>query len=233
MGSRRKKIILSWSGGKESALSLFELKSPEWEIVGLLTTFVEGNPPRVQMQELPIEIIRAQAASLQLPLHEVLLPPQASNAVYEQKLGEKIQQLKKEEGLRAIAFGDRHLQDVRDYRDQFFSSLEIETAYPVWGWKPDFVRQAFAGLGHQAVVHCIEKSKIPPAFLGRLYNSSFVDDLPRGVDECGENGEFHTFVFDGPFFQSRVPFSAGQVYEKAGFVYQEILLSEAQNARHN
>lgn len=139
----------------------------------------------------------------------------------------------KAQGVVAAAFGDIHLQDIRDYREKLFKSLEMECVFPLWGWKQEMILQAFAGLGHQALVHCIQKDKLPPAFLGRAYNASFIEDLPMGVDAAGENGEFHTFVYDGPFFQKKIGFSFGELYEKSEHLYKEILLKDERNERHN
>lgn len=232
MPKKRKKILLSWSGGKDSAVSLFELKSPEFELLGLLTT-VYGSEGRVQMHDLPFELIEAQAQSAGLALHKVELPAEASNVVYEEKVAECLEALKEKEGLEGVAFGDVHLEELREYRERFLKELGLKAIFPLWGWENQLVTQAFSGLGHQAVVHCIDKMKIPPAFLGRAYNQSFVEDLPRGVDTIGENGEFHSFVHKGPFFQRDIPFTIVERYEKNGFMFQGLSLNKKLWEGHN
>lgn len=234
MAKRRKKIVLSWSGGKDSALSLFELKSPEWDIVGLLTSFVD-DPQKSQvsqMHRVPRKLLQAQAESLELPLYELLLPPQATNEVYEQSLLVKLEELKKQD-IEAIACGDVRLTDVRRFKDKIFKKAGLKSVYPIWEWSSEMILQAFRGLNHRAIVHCIEKQKLPTSFLGREYNASFVNDLPRDVDPAGENGEFHSFVWDGPFFNQVIPIQPEGTYEMDGFIYQEIGLNPTQQARHN
>ncbi len=221
---KRKNILLFWSGGKDSAVSLFELKSPEFNILGLLSCF-DGETEKLQMHDIGRSLVEAQANALELSLHSVFLSSQATNVEWIEKVGEKIKEIRKTQRIDALAFGDIHLEDIRKWREQVCSTWNVEPVFPIWGWSPQLVQQAFFGLGHQAIVHCLDTKKVPPAFLGRPYNPSFVRDLPPQVDPCGENGEFHTFVFDGPFFSSPIKVDSGALYEKNGFSYRELRLT--------
>jgi uncharacterized protein (TIGR00290 family) len=234
MARKRKKIVLLWSGGKDSALSLFELKSPEWEVVGLLTSF-EDDPqkgPVSQMHRISKKLMLAQAEALELPLHAIHLAPRAPNQVYEAALLHKLKELRTQQ-VDAIASGDARLRDVREYRDGILKMAGLKSVYPLWDWSAAMILQAFRGLNHRAVVHCIEKRKLSLEFLGREFNASFVNELPRDVDPAGENGEFHTFVWDGPFFNKILPVQSVESYELDGFLYQEMNLNQQPQARHN
>ena len=219
----KQKILLSWSGGKDSALALFELKCPDYEVAGLLTT-VEKPTNRVRMHDTRMELIEAQAKSLELPLYKLEVSAQASNEEYEAKLTDLLLQLK-ETGISGVAFGDLHLEDIRAYREKILSPLGMKAIFPLWKWKADEVTKAVFGLGYKAVVTCVDTKRVPPTFVGRNYDSQFVDELPSKVDPCGENGEFHTFVFNGLFFQHPIPLQKGEVYSKDHFTYQDLKLS--------
>ncbi len=223
---KRKKILLSWSGGKDSATALFELKSPEYEIVGLLSLF-DANSDRLLLQDLSRSLVEAQAAALDIPLFTVALPSKPSNAVWMEKMSESLEGIRKKIPIEGLAFGDSRLEDVKKWRENACSSWNLEAVFPLWGWSPDLIHQAFFGLGHQAVVHCIDPKRVPPAFLGRMYNPSFVRDLPPSVDSCGVNSEFHTCVLDGPFFTNPLKLDLGAIYEKEGYQYRELKLLNA------
>jgi len=225
----RKNVLLFWSGDKDSAVSLFELKSPEFHILGLLC-FFDGSTERLQTQDVERSLIEAQAQALELPLYSVFFSPQPSNAEWIEKVGERIKEIRKTLRVDAVAFGDVQLGELRKWRELVCDSLNLEAVFPISGWSPQLVQQAFFGLGHQAIVHCLDTKRIPPAFLGRPYNSSFVRDLPPQVDPGGENGEFQTFVLDGPFFSSPLILESGALYEKNGFSYRELRLTSGPRA---
>lgn len=225
MPRKRQKVLLSWSGGKDSSIALFELKSPQFEIVGLISSFV-GDEKRLQMHEVSMELIEAQAQSLELPLYKIELPEKPTNEVYEKAWREKLDQLQSEIGVEAVAFGDIHLEDIRKYREKLVKSVGLKAVFPLWAWQDQLVVNAFGGLNHSGIVHCIEDGKLPEAFLGREYNASFVEDLPMGVSPIGENGEFHSFIYDGPFMQQRLPLQTGEKYQKDGFHYLRLSLAQ-------
>lgn len=236
MPERRKKVLISWSGGKDSAVALFELKAPDVEILGLFTVFVEPEK-KAQMHEIPESLIQAQAAALDLPLYKVYVPQGATNEQWKSSVGKLLSTLKKEKGLEAVAFGDVNLKDIRKWREDVMQELGVEALFPIWEWSPKIMMNAFNGLGHQAIVHCLDPKRVPAHLLGKLYNSAFVEALPSQVDILGERGEFHSFVFDGPFFQFKVPVQAIGQFEKNGFMYQELMLKEGLSSgtgrRHN
>lgn len=232
MAKKRKRVLLSWSGGKDSAVVLFELKSPEFEIVGLLTTLEE---PRlfVQSHQIPFELIEEQSRSCDLNLYAVKIPENATNEQYESIMLAELSVLKEKLDLDAIAFGNASLENVKSYREELLKKVGLKAIFPLWGWEHELINQAFFGLGHQGIVHSIEKSKLPPAFLGRSFSSSFIEDLPKGVDIAGENGEFHVFVFDGPFFEFKVPFQNRGRHENDRFSFLDLSLNETATSGHN
>jgi uncharacterized protein (TIGR00290 family) len=219
---RRQKILLSWSGGKDSALSLFELLSPKYEIVGLLTTFV-GPEKRVQMHGIRKELIEAQASSLELPLICLDFEKAPSNEDYEGKLGDLLQR-QRTQGLEGVAFGDLHLEDIKKYRQKFLKKLGLKAIFPIWQWSPDQVQAAFFSLKFKAVVHCV-KDKLGADFVGRDYDQALISDLPENVDPCGEKGEFHSFVFDGLPFQKQLKIEKGDIFKEGRFLYQDLKLA--------
>lgn len=221
---KRAKVLLSWSGGKDSVLSFFELKSPDYTMKGLITTVVEGDLV-VQSHRVPLALIERQAESLELPLITVNVPASVTDEEYKRRWTQALQPLKKSMKIEGIAFGDLHLEDIRKFREGFLESIEMQAHFPIWGWSSKDFLKAFLGLGYKAIVVAVDSKRLNPNFVGRIFDSDFVDDLPDGVDPTGENGEFHTFVFDGPFFQKTVTFDIGEKYEQGGFVYQNLKLA--------
>jgi len=232
MSKKRQKVLISWSGGKNSSICFFELKSPGYEVSGLLSTFCQPEK-KVQFHEIPEKLIELQANSLGTRLVKQFVPKNCSNEEYETKTTELLQAEIKDRGIEAIVFGDTGLEDVRAYREALCSQIGLKAVFPLWDWKENFVNQAFVGLGHQAIVHSIQKNVLPPAFLGRAFNASFVEDLPGRVSPSGQNGEFHVFVFDGPFFQEKIPFMNAGRYEKDGYEYIDLQLNGASFPGHN
>ena len=220
MPRKREKLILSWSGGKDSALCLFELKCPDYDLAGLLTTVVE-NTGRVKMHDVRQELIDAQAGSLELPITKVFVSENCSNEEYEAKMGEAFKKFQ-DEGVKYVAFGDLFLEDIRKYRDKLLAKYGLKGVYPLWKWKSHQIQQAVFGLGYKAVVTSVDLKKLPKTFVGRAYDKDFLDDLPTAIDPCGENGEFHTFVYNGLLFQEEVKFSLGDIYQKDTFAFQDL-----------
>lgn len=218
--AKKEKAVLAWSGGKDSAVSLFEMKSPDFKLTNLLTT-IEMPEGRVQAHGVRQSLIQKQAASLEIPILFVPVPEAPANAVYEKAVAEVVRPLQKK-GLAGIAFGDIHLEDIKAYREKFLSTLEMKAFFPIWKWDNKEVLRVFFSLGFKAIVTAIDTRKLTLPFLGREFDRDFIDDLPSGVDSCGENGEFHTFVYDGPFFQRRIEFQKGKVFEKGHFGFIDL-----------
>jgi uncharacterized protein (TIGR00290 family) len=215
-------ILFCWSGGKDSAMALHTLlQQKHFRIVALLTTVTETYD-RIAMHGVRRELLHQQAESIGLPLHEVLIPPQCGNSIYEARMEEALR-LFYEQGIRKVAFGDIFLEDLRAYREKNLARLGMTALFPIW--KRD-TRELIRRFHHQhfrAIAACIDTKVLDPSFAGRELDHSFFRDLPPAVDPCGENGEFHTFVFDGPIFQSPIPIRTGEIVNRDGFVFCDLL----------
>jgi uncharacterized protein (TIGR00290 family) len=213
---------LSWSSGKDSAWSLHLLRQqPDIEVTALLTSFNTAFD-RVAMHAVRRELVAAQAARLGLPLWSVELPWPCSNAEYERLMGTACRRAVAE-GITAVAFGDLFLQDIRDYRIRQLQGTGLEPLFPVWDIPTAALARQMIAAGVKAKITCVDPSKLDRSFAGRDYDSSFLDALPPGIDPCGENGEFHTFVYDAPVFSSPVPMRVGEILERDGFVFADVL----------
>lgn len=202
------RALVSWSGGKDACMALHRLRArDDVEVVGLLTTFV-SEPDRVGVHEVGADLIRLQASSIGLPLVETFMPAGAANAQYEAALAAGLAKSLRQ-GVSEIAFGDLFLADIRQYRDALAAKLGVWPRYPVWGEPTQEFARAVIGEGFKAVVCSVDLSRLSLTYAGRDYDEAFLDDLPSGVDPCGENGEFHTFVYDGPGFAHPVPLRRG------------------------
>jgi len=217
-----RRVLLSWSSGKDSAWALHVLrKDPQVEVVGLLTT-VNTTHGRVAMHSTRLELLRAQAQAVGLPLHIVPLPWPCSNEVYEAAMRKAI-----EEGVRRgathIAFGDLFLEDVRAYRVKQLEGCGLEPLFPIWHEPTGPLARQMIDAGLQAVITCVDPKKLPRSFAGRRFDHALLDELPHGVDPCGENGEFHTCVLAGPMFREPLRAVAGETVERDGFVFADLL----------
>jgi uncharacterized protein (TIGR00290 family) len=205
----KRKLLLAWSGGKDSALALHELKkSADVEITALLTTVTEGFD-RISMHGVRRKLLVEQAEALGLPLEEILIPQKCSNEIYEERMRQTLEKFCLE-GISATAFGDLFLQEVRSYREERLGRIGIEAVFPLWGKNTSDLARQFVELGFRAIVVCVDTELLSSEFTGREYNGDFIRDLPAGIDPCGENGEFHTFVYDGPIFSRPVPVQKGE-----------------------
>ena len=218
----RKPILVSWSGGKDSCLALYELKKLNaFDIAALITTVTEDYD-RVSMHGVRRVLLERQAEVMGLPLHQVVISRDATNAEYEERMAaalSKYAQL----GVDSIAFGDLFLQDIRTYREQFLKRLQMKAMFPVWHRSTsDFVRD-FVRLGFKALITCVNAEVLDESFAGRMIDNNFLQALPHGVDPCGENGEFHTFVFDGPLFTEPVRFALGEKVLRGTFWFRDLL----------
>ena len=202
------KVLLCWSGGKDSAMALYEMKkSREYDIVALLTTITEGYD-RVSLHGVRRALVEQQAQSLGLPLEVVFIPQNCSNQQYESKMRDTLTRFKRD-GVSLVAFGDVFLEEVRRYSENNLSQLNMKGLFPLWGRDSAELVKSFLAAGFQAVTTCIDSRVLAPGFVGRILGSDFFSDLPANVDPAGENGEFHSFVFDGPIFRERIRYDLG------------------------
>jgi uncharacterized protein (TIGR00290 family) len=217
----RTPVLFSWSGGKDSALALYALKRrSDVRVTGLLTTVTEGYD-RISMHGVRRGLLRRQAEALALPLYEVSIPPECVNATYESRM-EQALQLQLAAGVRTVAFGDIFLEDLREYRERNLSRLGMRAIFPLWKRDTRELTGEFCTFGFRAIVVAIDPSKLDPSFAGRELTPGFFADLPGNVDPCGENGEFHTFVFAGPIFRQAVPVERGEVVDRNGFTFCDL-----------
>jgi uncharacterized protein (TIGR00290 family) len=204
------KIVLSWSGGKDSTLALERLiYNGGYVIEGLFTVYTTETQ-KVNLHNVPVSLIRMQAESLNLPLYEIALPEDASNEIYESEHFKLFEQLKVQ-GIYNIAFGDLFLDVIKDYRDKLAAKTGMKFQYPLWREQTGKISTEFIERGFKAVVTAINTDVLPYSLLGRQYDEDFVTQLPEDVDICGENGEFHTFVWDGPIFSKSVTYNLGEI----------------------
>jgi len=215
-------ILFCWSGGKDSAMALHMLlKKNEFHIAALLTTVTEGYE-RISMHGVRRELLERQAQSIGLPLHEVRIPPQCVNPIYEARMEEALR-IHLEKGIRKVAFGDIFLEDLRAYREKNLARIGMSAIFPIWKRDTRELIRAFHADRFRAVAVCVDSKVLDPSFAGRELDESFFRDLPPHADPCGENGEFHTFVFDGPIFQSPIPVRTGEIVNRDGFIFCDLL----------
>jgi uncharacterized protein (TIGR00290 family) len=214
-------VGLAWSGGKDSALALQALSHAGVEVAALLTTLTAGYD-RVSMHGVRRELLRLQAAATGVPLVEVTIPPDCVNAVYEERMAAAFAEPPLET-VGAMASGDLFLEDVRTYREERLAEAGKEALFPLWGRNTRILAREFLDEGFEAVVCCLDPRKLDPSFAGRPYDADFLADLPDDVDPCGERGEFHTFVHAGPVLAEPVPVTVGEVVERDGFVFCDLL----------
>lgn len=219
-----RRVLLSWSSGKDSAWTLHVLRQQgDVEVVGLLTTLNEVAD-RVAMHAVRHTLVEAQASAAGLPLWSVFLPWPCSNDDYEQRMSAVIGRAR-EEGITHVAFGDLFLEDVREYRIRQLAGSGIEPLFPLWGSPADtrnLARRMLDG-GLRAVLTCVDPRQLPESFAGRLYDGALLADLPPYVDPCGERGEFHTFCFGGPMFASEIAVQVGETVSRDGFCFTDLL----------
>lgn len=218
-----KRVLLSWSSGKDSAWALHALRrDPAIEIVGLLTT-VNAEFDRVAMHGVRRTVLEAQAAAAQLPLWTVPLPWPCPNEVYEQKMAEVCQRAI-DEGINAVAFGDLFLEDVRAYRERQLAPTGLEPLFPLWQIPTDALAREMIAAGLRARISCVDTKHLPAAFAGREFESDLLRGFPAATDPCGERGEFHTCVYAGPMFSAPLPLANGEVVARDGFVFADFLV---------
>ncbi len=204
------KIIFSWSGGKDSALALYQiLQSGDYEVCALLTTLNESYD-RICMHGVRQALLNAQSESIGIPLEKIYLTPSATNEEYDSKMRDELDRAK-DRGITAVAFGDIFLEDLRQYRVERLSQAGMKGIFPIWKRPSSELALAFIRLGFKAVIACVDSQALDKSFAGREFDEKFLSDLPQAVDPCGENGEFHTFVYEGPLLQRPVVHKKGEV----------------------
>jgi uncharacterized protein (TIGR00290 family) len=218
----RRSVVLSWSGGKDSALALHALgRTSDVRVEALLTT-ITRDLDRISMHGVRRSLLEAQAASLGLPLWLNVISKGAGNAEYEAGMADAFATCRAR-GIDTVAFGDLFLEDIRAYRDRLLAEHRMQPLYPVWRRDTDRLMREFLNQGFKTAVVCVDPKQLDPAFVGRVIDEQFLADLPPGVDPCGENGEFHTFVFDGPMFAEPVGFSFGEIVCRDGFWFCDLV----------
>ena len=212
------KLILAWSGGKDSALALYALKKDgNYDVSTLLTTVTEDYG-RISMHGIRRALLKGQAEALSIPLEEVLISKDAPNEVYDSRMRETLTRYLKE-GVSSVAFGDIFLEGVRKYRQDNLLTIGMKGIFPLWKRDTQALARSFIASGFKAVITCVDSEVLPRPFAGRAFDEQFLADLPSGVDPCGENGEFHSFVYDGPIFQRKILYEKGEVIVREGRFY--------------
>jgi len=220
-------IILSWSGGKDSALALDHLRhDPHVRVVALLTSVTEAYD-RISIHGVRRSLLRAQAAATGLPLHEIVLQPTCTNEEYGAAVSRALTELAAHfPDARSVAFGDLFLEDVRRYREERMQPIGYECVFPLWGLDTAALARDFVNRGFEARLVCVDTTQLDRSFSGRAYDHALLDALPASVDPCGERGEFHTFVSSGPVFAAPVPYAVGETVLRDGrFAYCELMES--------
>jgi uncharacterized protein (TIGR00290 family) len=213
---------MSWSSGKDSALALHEVRSAgDVEVVGLMTT-VSSASHRVAMHEVRRSLLEAQADALRLPLHIVELPWPCPNQVYEERMAAALAAALAS-GVEVLVFGDLFLEDIRRYREDWLRGSGLTPRFPLWRRPTEAVAREMVALGVRALITCVDPQQAPRELAGRWYDEVLLSDLPPGVDPCGENGEFHTFVVDGPGFIRSLDVMVGETVERDGFVFTDVV----------
>jgi uncharacterized protein (TIGR00290 family) len=224
-------LALSWSGGKDSALALWALRRELGiEPVALLTTLTEDYD-RISMHAVRSELLRAQAQATGIELVEIGIPTACVNEVYEERMARAFA-APPLDTVPTIAFADLFLEDVRAYREERLAAAGRTALFPLWGRDTAALAREFIGAGFEATIVCVDPSQLDPSFAGRRFDEDLLTDLPAEVDPCGENGEFHTFVHAGPVFTSPIECELGEVVERDGFVFQDLLATSPDSSVH-
>jgi len=218
----KKKTLLSWSSGKDSAWTLHVLhQQQDIEVIGLFCTFNEKFE-RGAMHAVRNELISQQAERAGLPLQLIPIPFPCSDSEYKTIMGNFIEQVKSQK-IDTIAFGDLFLEDIRSYRESSLAETGIKPLFPLWGMPTDKLSKEMVNNGLCAKITCIDPKRLSPDFAGHEYDNAFLEQIPDTVDPCGENGEFHSFAYDGPMFKSKVNICVGETVTRDGFVFTDLL----------
>jgi len=218
--SHRKKALLCWSSGKDSAWTFQVLRQQAVEVVGLVTT-VNETFARVAMHGVREVLVEKQAEAAGVPLWKVPIPHRCSNEEYEKAMTSVIERARSE-GVAAIAFGDLFLADIRAYREKQLAGTGIEPLFPIWGLSTEALAREMVAAGVRARITCVDPNQLPRHFVGRIFDGDLLDELPGNVDPCGERGEFHTFCYAGPMFRESIEVVLGEITERDGFVFADL-----------
>lgn len=221
---------MSWSSGKDSTFALHVARAdPGIIVTGLLAT-LNADADRVAMHAVRRVLLEAQADRLGLPLHLVEIPSPCPNEIYERHMASAMESAM-EDGVQAVIFGDLFLDDVRAYREQSLATIDVRPLFPLWGRPTDELAREMIANGVRAILSCVDPTKLPASFAGRSFDDQLLADLPPDADPCGERGEFHTFVWDGPGFASPIDVCTGEVVTRDGFVFCDVLPEETTSMR--
>jgi len=218
----RRRILLAWSSGKDSAWALHRLRrSPDVDLAGLLTTF-DQDASRVSMHAVREDLVEAQARAASLPLVQVRIPAECKNEQYEAAMAEVLTRAKGD-GITGVAFGDLHLEDIRRYREEKLAAVGMEPLFPLWGLDTCSLARDMVRAGLEARLVSVDTDQLDASYLGRAFDHRLLDELPAGVDPCGERGEFHTFVHAGPMFAEAIPVVVGESKRVGRFAYLDVM----------
>ncbi len=216
------RVLLSWSGGKDSAMSMWEIqKRGKYEIGALLTTVTEDYD-RISMHGVRRELLERQSVATGVPLEKIYIPKNSTNGIYEERM-RKVLESHHQTGVETVVFGDIFLEDIKQYREKNLALLGMRGLFPIWRRDSQELARAFIEAGFKAVLVCVDPKRLDPSFVGSLLDADFLRRLPPLVDPCGENGEFHTFVFAGPIFQEEIKWTPGEIVEREGFWFRDLL----------
>lgn len=217
----KKKLMMSWSTGKDSAWSLHRLMNQdEYEIAGLFCT-INKKFARTAMHAVRVELLQEQARQIGLPLDIIEIPYPCTNEQYAEIMQQFVDEITAR-GVECCAFGDLFLEDIRDYRIKQLSGTGLEPVFPLWGEPTDQLGRNMIAGGLKTVITCVDPKQLDPSFVGREYTEQFLNDLPASVDPCGENGEFHSFVYDAPLFKKPIDVKVTEIVEREGFVFADV-----------
>ncbi len=217
-----KDIFLSWSGGKDSSLALYEIRKAGTHNVAALLTTITEDYDRISMHGVRVALLEQQAESLGLPLKKILIPKDSTNEIYEARM-RALLEAGLREGIDTVAFGDIFLEDLKIYREKNLAQLDMKGLFPIWKRDSTELAQTFIKLGFKAALSCIDTNLLDPSFAGRTYDQDLLRDLPANVDPCGENGEFHSFAFDGPIFKHPIHHTIGEVVRRDRYCFCDLV----------
>lgn len=217
-----KNIFLSWSGGKDSSLALYEIRKAGTHNVAALLTTITEDYDRISMHGVRVALLEQQAESLGVPLKKIFIPKDSTNEIYEARMSALLEAGLRE-GIDTVAFGDIFLEDLKIYREKNLAQLGMKGLFPIWKRESAELAETFINLGFKAELACIDTNFLDPSFAGRAYDQDLLRDLPANVDPCGENGEFHSFAFDGPIFKHPIQHTVGEVVRRDRYCFCDLV----------
>ena len=220
----KKTALISWSTGKDSAWSLYNILNNQDVIVKGLFCTINSEFSRTAMHGVRVELLKKQAEAVGLPLDIIEVPYPCSNKMYETIMQDFVNKTQ-EQKIDCFVFGDLFLKDIRSYREDNLKQTGIKPIFPLWEIPTDKLAKEMIDSGLKTIITCIDPKKLSKEFVGRGFDHDFIRDLPDDVDPCGENGEFHSFVYDAPFFQNKISIKVGEIVEREGFIYADIFPS--------